>query len=107
MISPLDLCRFRSLRMMTICLCYLAFTVYALYYGPALVIDKIGFNIYVSSFVVQISELVVYIPLYFVVDKVPRQKAGMILFSISGVCASMLLFINKPSDCDFCTEAIV
>lgn len=55
MITPADLCRFSSLRLTTICLCYLSFAVYALYYGPVLVIDKIGFDMFVSSYVVQFS----------------------------------------------------
>lgn len=55
MITPADLCRFASLRLTTICLCFLSFAIYALYYGPVLVIDKIGFDIYVSSYVVQFS----------------------------------------------------
>lgn len=106
MITPIDLCRFESLRLTTICLCFLSFSVYALYYGPVLVIDKIGFNIYVSSYVVQFSELIVYIPLYIFIDKIPRVTAGMVLFSIAGVCSSSLLFIIKPLDCKFCPEAV-
>ena len=54
-ITPIDLFRFPSLRLKTLSLFYMVFTVYALYYGPALVIDQIGFNIYVSSYVVQFS----------------------------------------------------
>lgn len=106
MITPVDLCRFSSLRLTTICLCFLSFAVYALYYGPVLVIDKIGFNIFVSSYVVQFSELIVYIPLYVFVDKIPRVKAGIFLFSIAGFCSSLLLFIYKPPGCDFCPEAV-
>jgi len=55
MITPVDLFRFGSLRLITICLCFLSFSIYALYYGPVLVIGKIGFNIFVSSYVVQFS----------------------------------------------------
>ena len=86
---------------------YFFFSIVVLYYGPALTIDQIGFNVFVSSYVVQFSELVVYIPLYFYIDYIPRQKAAMILYAISGLCSSILLFINKPSGCDFCPEAIV
>lgn len=103
MITPLDLWRFASLRLITLCMCFLSFALYALYYGPVLVIDKIGFNIYVSSYVVQFSELIVYIPLYFIVNKIKRQRSGLILFSVAAICASLLLFITKPADCgDFC-----
>jgi hypothetical protein len=55
MITPIDLCRFPSLRVITICLCIVSFSLYALYYGPVLVIDKIGFDVFVSSYVVQAS----------------------------------------------------
>jgi hypothetical protein len=102
MITPLDLCRFSSLRLTTICLCIISFAVYALYYGPVLVVDRIGFNIYVSSYVVQFSELIVYAPLYMVVNNLPRQKAGITLFSITSLCASLLLFITKPPGCQYC-----
>ncbi len=55
LITPADLCRFASLRLVTGGLCFLSFSVYALYYGPVLVIDRIGFDIYISSYVVQFS----------------------------------------------------
>lgn len=54
-ITPLDLCRFRSLRLRTISLCYISFAVYTLYYAPAMVIDKLGFDMFASSYVVQFS----------------------------------------------------
>ena len=55
MLTVVDLCRFPSLRLITICMSYFFFGVCVLYYGPALAIDKIGFNVYVSSYVVQFS----------------------------------------------------
>ena len=55
---------------------------------------------------VQTCALPIYVPLYLVVDKVPRQKAGMVLFGIAGSCASLLLFITKPVGCDFCPQAV-
>lgn len=86
---------------------FLSFSIYALYYGPILAIDRIGFNIFLSSYVVQFSELIVYAPLYLIIDKVPRQKAGVVLYSVAGACACVLLFTNKPKDCDFCAEAMI
>ena len=99
--------RFSSLRGVTIFLCLINFVVLSLYYGPVLSIESIGFNIYVSAVVVQLSELVVYFPLYKVIDKIPRLQAGLILFSINGICAFILLFLEKPEDCDFCAISIV
>ena len=34
-------------------------------------------------------------------------KAGIVLFSIAGLSASILLFINKPAGCDYCPEAVI
>ncbi len=44
--------------------CFLSFVTYAMYYGPALIIDEVGFNIFVSSVMIQLSELVVYFPAF-------------------------------------------
>lgn len=40
---------------------------YAMYYGPSLIIDSIGFNIYVSNIMVNLSELVTYVPSYLLI----------------------------------------
>jgi hypothetical protein len=63
-ISPLDLLRFNSLRSTTICIWILNFLIYQMYYGPSLIIDQIGFDIFVTSFVLQVTELLIYIPTY-------------------------------------------
>ena len=70
MITPLDLCRFPSLRSITICASIVSFMTYAMYYGPALIIDTIGFNIYISNYVVQASELFALIPAYFLIENI-------------------------------------
>ena len=106
-INVLDLCRFPSLRIISIGMSYFFFSVSVLYYGPILAIDSIGFNIFISSYVIQFSELLVYVPLFFYVDFIPRQKASIILFSMAGLCAAIILFLGKPKDCDFCSEAII
>ena len=55
LITPLELCRFTSLRVTTIMCCFLSFVTYAMYYGPALIIDEVGFDIFVSSVMIQLS----------------------------------------------------
>jgi hypothetical protein len=69
-ITPLDLCRFPSLRIITICASIVSFMTYAMYYGPALIIETIGFNIYISNYVVQASELFALIPSYFLIENI-------------------------------------
>lgn len=54
-ITPLDLFRFPSLRTVTICSAIVSFTIYAMYYGPVLIIDEIGFDIYTSNIIIQLS----------------------------------------------------
>jgi hypothetical protein len=66
-ITPIDLCRFPSLRIITITCSIISFMTYAMYYGPALIIDDIGFDIFVSSYLVNLSELVTFIPSYFLI----------------------------------------
>ena len=31
----------------------------------------------------------------------------MVLFGVNGICTFILLFLEKPDDCDFCTESII
>ena len=107
MITPIDLCRFPSLRRITICASIISFMTYAMYYGPALIIDSIGFNIYISNIIVNFSELVTFIPSYFFIEKIERRRWGMILFTICTICALLLNFIKKPEDEDFSIEAVI
>lgn len=69
---------------------------YAMYYGPALIIDDIGFDIFVSSYLVNLSELVTFIPSFFLIEKIPRKSLGIILFVVAGFCALVLTFVVKP-----------
>jgi branched-subunit amino acid transport protein len=98
-VTPLDLCRFSSLRIATITCSFLSFVTYAMYYGPALIIDEVGFNIFVSSFMIQLSELVSYIPAYAFIEKMKRKKLGIILFSIASFVSFILVFLERPEDC--------
>lgn len=106
-ITPLDLCRFPSLRIITICCSIASFVTYAMYYGPALIIDEIGFNIYISNIMVNMSELVTFLPAYLYIDKIERRKGGIILFSVCSLSALLLTFIKKPEDVDISLEAVL
>lgn len=101
-ISPLDLVRFKSLRSTTICCCLLGFVIFSMYYGPSLIIDSVGFNTFVTSFALQLSEMLMYIPGYYLIDKLKRQKTGAIAFLCTMVCSFVLIFIEKPENCRNC-----
>ena len=67
-----------------------------MYYGPTLIIDSIGFNTYVSSFAIQLSEIVGFIPAYFYIDKMKRKSTGFILFLVTVISALIISMIKKP-----------
>ncbi len=106
-VSPLDLLRFTSLRITTIVSCLLSYIVISMYYGPTLIIDSIGFNTYVSSFAIQLSEIVGFIPSYFYIDKVKRKSTGFILFLITVTSALIISMIKKPENCNLCYQSII
>lgn len=60
----MDLCRFGSLRFKSIVCSLIAFAIYGMYYGPALIADNIGLNIYATLYMVLGSELVIFVPTY-------------------------------------------
>lgn len=101
--TPLDLLKYSSLRPITICSCTICFILYAMYYGPVLIIDEIGFDIYVSSFIVQLSELVIFVPAYFYIERIPRKLMGISMFSVAILTAGILVFVEKPEKCGICT----
>lgn len=106
-ITPVDLCRFPSLRIITITCSIISFMTYAMYYGPALIIDDIGFDIYISSYMVNLSELITFLPAYLFIEKIKRRSLGMVLFLVA-ICSSLaLLFIEKPEGCDLCVESVL
>jgi hypothetical protein len=78
-----------------------------MYYGPALIIDEVGFNIFVSSVMIQLSELVVYFPAYAYIEKMPRKNMGIILFSIASFVSFFLVFLEKPEECETCYHSII
>lgn len=74
-------------------MCYIVFS---MYYGPSLIIDTIGFNIFVSNIAILTSELIGYIPCYLYVDKVKRKTANVGLFVITIFSSIILTFVQKP-----------
>lgn len=78
-----------------------------MYYGPTLIIDSIGFNTYVSSFAIQLSEIVGFIPTYFYIDKVKRKSTGFVLFLVTVISALIISMIKKPENCNLCYQSII
>lgn len=75
---------------------------YILYYGPTLIVTQFGFDVYTSSTILNVSDLLTYYPLMLIVDKIKRRKACMIQFGTATVIAGILIFLTKPEDCENC-----
>lgn len=105
--SPLDLIRYKSLRTLTIALLGICISTSILYYGPTLIIDQFGFDIYTSQTVLNIADLFCYYPLMVMVDKVKRRRTISLLFSIATFMSIILSFITKPDNCDGCSIAYI
>jgi hypothetical protein len=98
-ITPLDLFRFGSLRFITICMGIISIVTYFVYYGPTLIIDQIGFDIYTSNIVLNASDLLTYYPLYLLILSIRRRISGIFLFSIATTISIILIFFIIPDNC--------
>ena len=58
--SPLDLIKYKSIRKISIFVCFISLIQYALFYGPLNLIDKFDFNVYINGLVVSTSSLLTY-----------------------------------------------
>jgi OCT family organic cation transporter-like MFS transporter 4/5 len=107
-ITPLDLFRFPSLRIITICGSIISIATYMMYFGPILIVGQIGFDIYTTNVVLNSSDLLVYYPLFLIIDKIRRKKTAIILMSVAAAVAGVLVFVVVPSDCNgSCSQIVV
>ena len=73
-----------------------------MYYGPTLIVSQFGFDIYTSTVVLNVADLLTYYPLMLIVDKIRRKKALIIQFLVATVISGIMIFLVKPEDCDSC-----
>lgn len=100
--SPFDVFRYPSLRVLTVAQCFIAMATSIMYYGPSLIVDQFGFDIYTSETALNIADLLTYYPLMLIIDKVSRKTCGSILFGIAVIISISLIFIVQPANCDMC-----
>jgi hypothetical protein len=67
-----------------------------MYYGPSMIIDKIGFDTYVSNVAINLSELICYVPCYYFIHRMERRKTGFWMFLVAVVSTVGLVFVEKP-----------
>jgi hypothetical protein len=85
----------------------LAFFTYAMYYGPALVMDEVGFNIFFSSSLIQLSEICSYVPAFLYIQQLPRRRTGIVIFTVVAVLSFILAFLEGPKECDGCAHQVM
>ena len=96
--TPLDIFRYSSLRLITITQILIAMCTFMMYYGPILIIDQFGFDIYTSSTLLNLADLLCFVPLILIIDKIKRKKMCIILFGIAIVISGLLIFIEASDD---------
>jgi len=69
---------------------------FLMYYGPSLIVDQFGFNIYISNTILNFSDLLTYYPLMMIINSIKRKKACIILFGGATLISSVLIFLNTP-----------
>ena len=78
-----------------------------LYYGPIIIVDKLGSNPFVSQIVVGMSEFLACPFSYWFVEKLPRVRTGQVSFAFALVFNLILIFIHTGEDCHGCFAGIV
>ena len=97
----LDLCKYPSLRKITLLLAVVKIGTILMFYTPGLMLDNFHLNIFVNGIALGVSTMVTYPLCYFLTPKLGRRLAGFIGFGISGLCAIITLFVwdqNPPDD---------
>ena len=100
--TPIDVFKYPSLRLATFTQAIVSLSTYLMYYGPTLIVSQFGFDIYTSTVVLNVADLLTYYPLMLIVDKIRRKKALIIQFLVATVISGIMIFLVKPEDCDSC-----
>ena len=90
-----DLFKLKSLRKTTILISLVILSIDIMYYGPVLLIDQFGFNIYLNGAILSIAELLTYAVTFFFITKIKRRLLSIVVFINTFVFSFILLFINQ------------
>jgi hypothetical protein len=66
---------------------------FLMYYGPTLIVNQFGFDMYTSETVLNVSDILTYYPLMVIIDKVRRRNCAMTLFGTATVIGFALTFV--------------
>jgi UDP-N-acetylmuramyl pentapeptide phosphotransferase/UDP-N-acetylglucosamine-1-phosphate transferase len=58
-------------------------------------LDEFEFNLYINGLAIGFSQITAYVASYFIVSKAKRKVIAIICFSITCICAFVLIFVWK------------
>ena len=96
MSTPIDVFKYGSLRVRTITQGIVFLSTFIMYYGPSLVVSQFGFDIYTSSTILNVADLLTYYPLMLIINKIRRRRTCMIQFGVATVVCGILIFLVAP-----------
>jgi hypothetical protein len=70
--------------------------IYAMYYGSMMIMQDLGFDIYSTNFIIQLAELVVYLPVYVYIAEMRRKVVGVTCFMILVGLSAILIVVDIP-----------
>ena len=66
------------------------------YFGPLIIIDKLGLNVFVNQIVIGCSELIAYPVSFLFITRLPRKVSGYFSYGLSGIFLGVLIFVRRP-----------
>ena len=69
-----------------------------MFYVPVLILDKFDWTIYGSGVVMGVSELIAYIPCYWMITRIGRRITAYWCFAIGLICSLALLIIWQQGE---------
>lgn len=102
-VNPLILCKYPSLRKISICYFIILFLILTLYYGSSILVDSFGVSPYYIGIVLATADFTVYIPAYKLINTLRRKKASLILsLAIAGAAIGLTFIADAEEECSLC-----
>ena len=67
-----------------------------MYYGSMMIMEDLGLDIYSTNFIIQLAEVVVYLPVYAYIDEISRKVVGVSCFMILAGLSAILIVVEIP-----------
>ena len=106
-ITPYHLFKYKSLRSNTLLCSFIFMLVTYLYYGPVIIVDKLGINLFASQVIMSISELCCYPICLNFIFVMPRVRTGNFCFGLALLLNGILIFVNPQADCQNCLKGVI